>query len=67
MVSLSAFGGDSRFDYSKLNKFRGSSNGRTPGFGPGYLGSNPGPRATKNDAKIRRYFFIPRIYFRTFY
>jgi hypothetical protein len=27
---------------------RGSSNGRTPGFGPGYLGSNPGPRATKN-------------------
>ena len=25
--------------------FRGSSNGRTPGFGPGYLGSNPGPRA----------------------
>lgn len=26
--------------------FRGSSNGRTPGFGPGYLGSNPGPRAT---------------------
>ena len=25
---------------------RGSSNGRTPGFGPGYLGSNPSPRAS---------------------
>ena len=24
---------------------RGSSNGRTPGFGPGYRGSNPCPRA----------------------
>ena len=23
---------------------RGSSNGRTPGFGPGYRGSNPCPR-----------------------
>ncbi len=25
--------------------FTGSSNGRTPGFGPGYLGSSPSPVA----------------------
>ncbi len=27
--------------------FAGSSNGRTPGFGPGYLGSSPSPAASK--------------------
>ncbi len=30
---------------------RGSSNGRTPGFGPGYRGSNPCPRASKRSGQ----------------
>ena len=29
---------------------RGSSNGRTPGFGPGYRGSNPCPRAREKQS-----------------
>ena len=37
-----------------IDNFRGSSNGRTPGFGPGYLGSNPGPRATQNSLRSWR-------------
>ena len=28
-----------------MHSAAGSSNGRTPGFGPGYLGSNPSPAA----------------------
>lgn len=30
-----------------MKNIAGSSNGRTPGFGPGYLGSSPGPAANK--------------------
>ena len=36
---------------------RGSSNGRTPGFGPGYWGSNPYPRAP-NKKQANSLFFI---------
>ena len=35
---------------------RGSSNGRTPGFGPGYRGSNPCPRAQIRQARISLFF-----------
>ena len=34
-----------------LAKAAGSSNGRTPGFGPGYLGSNPSPAALARSHK----------------
>ena len=38
---------------------RGSSNGRTPGFGPGYRGSNPCPRAPKiKDCKCSLLFWV---------
>ncbi len=33
----------------------GSSNGRTPGFGPGYLGSSPSPAAM---SRIRNTSFV---------
>ncbi len=35
---------------------RGSSNGRTPGFGPGYWGSNPYPRASEKNAPFGAFF-----------
>ena len=35
-----------------MRRIRGSSNGRTPGSGPGNLGSNPGPRANKLDTNL---------------
>jgi len=35
--------GISRIHVTIEHKVPGSSNGRTPGSGPGYLGSNPGP------------------------
>lgn len=34
-----------RTSFLITNILAGSSNGRTPGSGPGYLGSNPGPAA----------------------
>ena len=39
---------------------RGSSNGRTPGFGPGYRGSNPCPRAKLYVASLLPRRFAPR-------
>ena len=38
------FGQSSCLTNTKNINIRGSSNGRTPGFGPGYRGSNPCPR-----------------------
>lgn len=33
--------------YVTMIYIAGSSNGRTPGFGPGYLGSSPSPAAVR--------------------
>lgn len=49
--------------YTRHALFPGSSNGRTPGSGPGYLGSNPGPGAKDLDrtATVRDKSFVCRL------
>lgn len=36
----------------------GSSNGRTPGFGPGYLGSSPSPAAMEQENNLKSSFLL---------
>lgn len=38
--------GESKIDFWYCLHIVGSSNGRTPDFGSGYLGSNPSPTAS---------------------
>lgn len=40
---------------------RGSSNGRTPGSGPGYRGSSPCPRTIKKDHILVVFFSIKNL------
>jgi hypothetical protein len=47
----------SRLPRLEWNCLAGSSNGRTPGSGPGSLGSNPSPAASQK-APLKRGFFV---------
>ena len=47
-----------RKPWLSLKIVSGSSNGRTPGFGPGNLGSNPSPEAMKKSVSSRQSFSL---------
>jgi hypothetical protein len=47
--------------------FAGSSNGRTPGSGPGSGGSNPPPAAKARQKKKDKKFYLHFVFFNAFY